>query len=113
LFKKLLLVGLVGLLSWAYQATRPPPPKICGTPDGPPITAPRVKLSDGRHLAYKEHGVSKEQAKYKFIFVHGFDSCRLHAKLLPPVQKHSFFFDCSLYLSLYIFLYPRKNPLVC
>lgn len=83
LFKKLLLVGLVGLLAWAYQATRPPPPKICGTPDGPPVTAPRVKLSDGRHLAYKESGVPKEQAKYKFIFVHGFDSCRLHANLLP------------------------------
>ncbi|KAL2899711.1 putative 2-succinyl-6-hydroxy-2 4-cyclohexadiene-1-carboxylate synthase [Bienertia sinuspersici] len=79
LFKKLLLVSLIGLLAWAYQATRPPPPKICGTPDGPPITAPRIKLSDGRHLAYKEHGVPKDKAKYKFIYIHGFDSCRHHA----------------------------------
>lgn len=79
LFKKLLLLSIVGLLAWAYQATRPPPPKICGSSDGPPITAPRIKLNDGRHLAYKEHGVPKDEAKYKFVYIHGFDSCRHHA----------------------------------
>ncbi|XP_038701240.1 uncharacterized protein LOC119998094 isoform X2 [Tripterygium wilfordii] len=57
-------------------AIKPPLPKICGTPDGPPVTAPRIKLSDGRHLAYKEHGVSKRVAKHKIIFVHPFDTCR-------------------------------------
>lgn len=104
LFKKLLLVGLVGLLAWAYQATRPPPPKICGTPDGPPITAPRVKLSDGRHLAYKEHGVPKDQAKYKFVYVHGFNSCRLQAvvaNLLPREMIES--------LGIYIVSYDRPG----
>jgi hypothetical protein len=65
-----------GLAIWAYQATNPPPPKICGTPGGPPITAPRVKLRDGRHLAYKEQGVSRETAKYKIVYVHGFASTR-------------------------------------
>ncbi|KAL2899703.1 putative 2-succinyl-6-hydroxy-2 4-cyclohexadiene-1-carboxylate synthase, partial [Bienertia sinuspersici] len=79
LFKKFLLLGLVGFFAWAYQATRPPAPKICGTPDGPPITAPRIKLNDGRHLAYKEHGVPKDKAQYKFVYIHGFDSCRHHA----------------------------------
>lgn len=76
LFGKILLVSFIGFLAWAYQATRPPPPKICGSPDGPPITAPRIKLSDGRYLAYKEQGVPKDKAKYKIVFVHGFDSCR-------------------------------------
>lgn len=93
LLKKLFLVSLVGLLAWAYQATRPPPPKICGTPNGPPITAPRIKLNDGRHLAYKEHGVPKEKAQYKFVYVHGFDSCRNHAVVahfLSPVFYKSF-----------------------
>ncbi|KAL6276425.1 hypothetical protein ACE6H2_020026 [Prunus campanulata] len=62
----------VGLLGWAYQALKPPPPKICGSPGGPPVTSPRVKLSDGRHLAYREFGVPKEEAKHKIIVVHGF-----------------------------------------
>lgn len=68
-----LTVGFVGL---AYQALKPPPPKICGSPNGPPVTSPRVKLSDGRHLAYRELGVPKEEAKHKIIIVHGFDSSK-------------------------------------
>lgn len=78
----------IGFLAWAYQVIQPPPPKICGSPDGPPITAPRIKLRDGRHLAYKEHGVPKDAAKYKIIFVHGFGSYRLGsvvAETLSPV----------------------------
>ncbi|KAF3675582.1 putative germin-like protein subfamily 3 member 2-like [Capsicum annuum] len=75
-FAKILLVVLIGLLAWGYQATRPPLPKICGSPDGPPVTAPRIKLSDGRHLAYKEFGVPRENAKYKIVYIHGYDECR-------------------------------------
>lgn len=75
-FAKILLVVLIGLLAWGYQATRPPPPKTCGSPDGPPVTAPRIKLSDGRHLAYKETGVPRDNAKYKIVYIHGYDGCR-------------------------------------
>jgi hypothetical protein len=75
----------VGFLGWAYQALKPPPPKICGSPDGPPITSPRVKLSDGRHLAYRESGVPKEEAKYKIIVVHGFDSSKDLGLPVPQV----------------------------
>ncbi|KAI3725229.1 hypothetical protein L1987_65009 [Smallanthus sonchifolius] len=78
IFKKLLLVLLSGVLAWAYQAIRPPPPKICGSLDGPPVTSPRIKLRDGRHLSYLEHGVPKESAKYKIIFVHGFANSKHH-----------------------------------
>ncbi|KAI3461296.1 hypothetical protein Pfo_017959 [Paulownia fortunei] len=63
---------LVGFLGYAYLAIRPPAPKTCGSPGGPPVTSPRVKLGDGRHLAYKEKGVAKEEAKYKIIVSHGF-----------------------------------------
>nr|POF19600.1 hypothetical protein CFP56_65260 [Quercus suber] len=87
MLKKTVLLFFVGFLAWAYKATQPPPPKICGSPDGPPITAARIKLSDGRHLAYKEHGVPKEKANFKIVFVHGFDSCRhdaVIAKTLSP-----------------------------
>ncbi|RZC84042.1 hypothetical protein C5167_046829 [Papaver somniferum] len=77
MFRTISLVFLMGFVAYAYQAIQPPPPKICGTSDGPPVTAPRVKLSDGRHLAYKEHGVPKDEAKYKIVYIHGFDSYRL------------------------------------
>lgn len=87
MFKKLLAVFFMGFVAWAYKAIQPPPPKICGSPDGPPVTAPRIKLRDGRHLAYKEHGVSKDKAHYKIIFIHGFGSSRhdhVVAKALCP-----------------------------
>ncbi|KAG6412179.1 hypothetical protein SASPL_124849 [Salvia splendens] len=76
IFKKLLLVFFVGILAWAYQATNPPPPKICGSKDGPPVTATRIQLKDGRHLAYKEFGVQKDNAKHEIVLVHGFGACR-------------------------------------
>lgn len=93
LVTKVLPVFLVGILAWGYQASKPPPPKICGSPDGPPVTAPTIKLKDGRHLAYKEHGVPKDTAKYKIVYVHGFDSCRhyaVSATTLTPVQISSY-----------------------
>ncbi|CAK9149225.1 unnamed protein product [Ilex paraguariensis] len=76
MFKKIILVLLIGFLAWVYQAARSPPPRICGSPAGPPVTSTRIKLRDGRRLAYKEHGVPKEKAKYKIIFVHGFGCSR-------------------------------------
>ncbi|KAK4432552.1 hypothetical protein Salat_1017400 [Sesamum alatum] len=92
IFKKLLLICFVGFLAWAYQATRPPPLKRCGSTDGPPITAPRVQLKDGRYLAYKEFGVPKDKAKHKLVFVHGFGCCRhdvtsLTASLSPDIVE--------------------------
>ncbi|KAH9317156.1 hypothetical protein KI387_018925, partial [Taxus chinensis] len=76
ILKKVVLVSFVGFLAWAYNTIQPPPPNICGSADGPPVTAPRVRLQDGRHLAYKEHGVPKERAKYKIILMHGFMGSR-------------------------------------
>ncbi|KAI7732522.1 hypothetical protein M8C21_012622 [Ambrosia artemisiifolia] len=76
IFNTILVVIFAGFSAWAYQATRPPPPKPLGSPNGPPITSPRIKLRDGRHLAYEESGVPKEIAKAKIIFVHGFSSSK-------------------------------------
>ncbi|ESQ51218.1 hypothetical protein EUTSA_v10017719mg, partial [Eutrema salsugineum] len=36
----------------------------------------RIKLRDGRFLAYKERGVPKDEAKYKIILIHGFGSSK-------------------------------------
>lgn len=82
MLKKILLVGFVGLVAWAYQSTRPPPPKTCGSIDGPPVTASRIQLKDGRYLAYEEYGVPKNIANNKIVFVHGFDSCRLDVSVI-------------------------------
>ncbi|XP_071732990.1 uncharacterized protein [Rutidosis leptorrhynchoides] len=81
---KLGIVILIGLLALAFQNISPPPPKLCGTPDGPPVTGPRVILRDGRHLAYNEYGVSRHTANYKIVFVHGFNSGRFDASVYHP-----------------------------
>ncbi|KAF5773297.1 putative alpha/beta hydrolase-1 [Helianthus annuus] len=76
IFNKILLAISVGFSAWAYLKARPPPPKTLGSPNGPAITSPRIKLRDGRHLAYEESGVPKETAKSKIIFVHGFSNSK-------------------------------------
>ncbi|GMH12169.1 hypothetical protein Nepgr_014010 [Nepenthes gracilis] len=51
--------------------------------DDPPITSPRIKLSDGRHLAYRETGVPRSEAKFKIIIAHGFGSSKDMSFLAP------------------------------
>ncbi|XP_065868045.1 uncharacterized protein [Euphorbia lathyris] len=69
-------VAVVGMAVLVYKRITQPPPSICGSPNGPPITSPRIKLSDGRYLSYRERGVAKEVAKFKVVLVHGFDSSK-------------------------------------
>lgn len=76
MYGKIATLVLLGICGWINKKLKPPPPKICGSPNGPPVTSPRIKLSDGRFLAYKEKGVPKEKAKYKIIVVHGYDSSK-------------------------------------
>jgi hypothetical protein len=85
--KKVALALLVFFTALLYAQIQPPPSKIPGTPGGPPVTAPRTRLKDGRHLAYLESGVPKENAKYKVIFVHGFDCCRYDVLNVSQVQS--------------------------
>lgn len=87
---KVLVVLLVAGLAWAFPALLPPPPKICGSPGGPTFTGPRIKLRDGRHLAYKEHGVPKDTAKYKVIYAHSFGSTRYESAIIPLVFHQLF-----------------------
>nr|GEY41513.1 hypothetical protein [Tanacetum cinerariifolium] len=84
MFKKIVMVLFIGLLALAYQNAYHPPPLICGSPDGLPITGPRVVLGDGRHLAYNEYGLSRIIAKYKIVFAHGFSSSRFAASVYHP-----------------------------
>lgn len=102
MFAAIAVALAAGLLSWAYQTTKPPPPKICGSPGGPPITSPRVKLSDGRHLAYREMGVPKEEAKHKIIVIHGFDDSKdlslpVSQETIEELSIYFLFFDRAGY----------------
>ena len=63
-----------------------PPPRACGTPGAPPVTAPRVRLRDGRHLAYAESGARKEDARFKVVISHGFAGSRLDTVRAAPVS---------------------------
>ena len=87
------LVGAVVIVLIALGAcaivsfTVPPPSKRCGTPGGPPITAPRIRLSNGSYLAYQEHGVSRQNATLKIIFIHAFATFRCNAVVaIRPVM---------------------------
>ncbi|KVI09222.1 hypothetical protein Ccrd_012344 [Cynara cardunculus var. scolymus] len=91
-----------GFLGWIYMQIQPPPPRVCGSPGGPPITSPRVQLTDGRHLSYKESGVSKDKAKYKIIVIHGFDSSKdmklpISQELIEELQIYILSFDRAGY----------------
>ena len=67
---------VVCLASYIYRSLKPPPPRICGVPHGPPVTSPRIRLSDGRYLAYRESGVDRASANHKIIVVHGFNNSK-------------------------------------
>lgn len=54
--------------------------------DKPEFTySTKIRLSDGRNLAYKETGVPKEKSNYRIIFVHGFNSSKESSFLAPQV----------------------------
>jgi hypothetical protein len=71
-----MLSSLAGWLSRTIQPPAPAPRVCCGAEGGPPVTAPRVTLRDGRHLAYCESGVPKDRARFKVVFSHGFTGSR-------------------------------------
>jgi hypothetical protein len=66
---------------WICRAVAQPPRASPAT-----ATAPRVRLRDGRHLAYAESGVSKEDARFKVVFSHGFTGSRLDTVRPTPVS---------------------------
>ncbi|KGN59283.2 uncharacterized protein LOC101206168 [Cucumis sativus] len=104
LLRNIAVLLFFGFLAWGYQAIQPPAPKICGSPEGPPITAPRIKLRDGRYLAYKEHGVPKDSAKYKIIYIHSFCSCRHNAIIANTISP-----DIIDNLGIYILSFDRSG----
>lgn len=84
------IVLLIGLLGMVYQATQlpPPPPDPCDDDlieASNHVGSSRIRLGDGRYLAYRELGVPKEIAQHKIIIVHGFGSSKEMNFLAPQV----------------------------
>ncbi|KAL0540493.1 hypothetical protein IC582_020501 [Cucumis melo] len=94
---------LLGIIGWIYQRLMkaPPPKTIYGLANGPPLTSPRVKLHDGRHLAYKELGVPKEEAQHKIIVCHGYENCK---DMDLPISQ-----EVLEELKVYLLLYDRAG----
>ncbi|KAL9228576.1 hypothetical protein vseg_004139 [Gypsophila vaccaria] len=65
------------------------------------ITSPRIRLNDGRYLAYRETGVSKVDAEFKIIIVHGFGSNKDMSFLAPQEVIEG--------LKIYMVLYDRAG----
>ncbi|KAJ3675100.1 hypothetical protein LUZ60_004142 [Juncus effusus] len=94
---RLKFITFIVLIALLYQKNQPPPPKVCGSPNGPPVTSTRIKLKDGRYIAYKEWGIPKENAKYKIVFLHGFGTCRFDI----PSFSQEVFEELGVYLVSY------------
>ncbi len=92
MISKTALVFTVALLGMVYEATKLNQARSDHSIDRdyPPANSPRIKLSDGRHLAYTEKGVPKNQSNYKIIIVHGFGSSKEMNFLAPQVKASTF-----------------------
>ncbi|XAR59667.1 hypothetical protein NMG60_11015586 [Bertholletia excelsa] len=85
----------LGCLGIAYQTRRPTPQPLessesssSSSPPSSPTSSSssgdlrdaagtsRIRLSDGRYLAYTERGVPKIKSNYRVIIVHGFASSK-------------------------------------
>ncbi|KAL9247309.1 hypothetical protein vseg_020753 [Gypsophila vaccaria] len=66
------VIVAVFLCVFIYKIVKPPASKICGTVNGPPVSSPRIRLRDGRYLAYKVRGAPIEDSRFKVIVSHGF-----------------------------------------
>lgn len=95
---------VVCLVGFVYASIKPPPPKICGSPGGPPVTSPRIRLKDGRHVAYLLRGVPLEKAKHKVVVCHGYrdvkDMVFIYSQvtchfLILRIEQYKFYFNFS------------------
>ncbi|XP_012079773.1 uncharacterized protein LOC105640153 isoform X1 [Jatropha curcas] len=91
--------SMIGLLGMVYQATELPPPPV--EKDNPPDSSSRIRLRDGRHLAYIERGVPKDKSKYQIVIVHGFGSSKEMNFLAPQELIEE--------LGIYFLLYDRAG----
>lgn len=95
-FKKVVVL-MMGCLGLSKQPTLPAPqPESGGSSvvDVEVCPSQRIRLSDGRILAYTERGVPKNKSNYSVIIVHGFASSKemefMASQVDNPVLMFSF-----------------------
>ncbi|XP_027151064.1 uncharacterized protein LOC113751305 [Coffea eugenioides] len=77
---------MIGCLGLSDQPTLPSPSEAAETQplDLAEVNkSPRIRLSDGRYLAYREVGVPKDKSNFRVICVHGFGSSKEMNFLAP------------------------------
>ncbi|XP_038901674.1 uncharacterized protein LOC120088442 [Benincasa hispida] len=97
---RIAVVLLIGFLGMFYQTKQLPPSQIDGSSSSSqnlPVSSQRIKLSDGRYLAYIEKGVSKDKANFKIIVSHGFGS----SKDMTILASQEAIFELGIYFLLY------------
>ncbi|XP_022851402.1 uncharacterized protein LOC111373151 [Olea europaea var. sylvestris] len=99
------VVGLMmGCLGLSKQPTRALPfAEISGSLQIDQIVnnSPRIRLNDGRFLAYRERGVPKNKSSYRVIVVHGFGSSKEMNFMAPKELLDE--------LSIYLLLFDRAG----
>lgn len=100
-------LGIGSCLRIADQPTQPAPSETSesnstSSVSDPLITSPRIKLSDGRYLAYRERGVPIDKSNYRVVVVHGFASSKeMHflasQKLMDELGIYLVLFDRAGY----------------
>lgn len=81
---------MMGCLGLRNQPTRPSPSETSESQQADLLSdskSPRIRLSDGRYLAYREVGVPKDESNYRIIVVHGFGSSKEMNFLAPQVRR--------------------------
>lgn len=66
----------VGCLGFLTKPTQPAETAESSSGDEQSCNSHKIRLTDGRLLAYSERGVSKDEASYRVIIVHGFASSK-------------------------------------
>jgi hypothetical protein len=105
MISKTAIVLLIGLVGMAYQATQllPPNHNDLFHDQNYDEVSTRIKLSDGRYLAYRETGVTKDKAKHSIIVVHGFGSSK--DMNFPASQVLPLIFFCFNFIILILELF--------
>lgn len=98
-FKKVVVL-MMGCLGLSKQPTLPAPQvETVGSSvvvDVEVCRSQRIRLSDGRFLAYTERGVPKNKSNYSVIVVHGFGSTKemnFMASQVDNLSSHFLIFD--------------------
>lgn len=114
-FKKIVVL-MMGCLGLAKQQTQPVPQPKTGESSTVGVevcSSLRIKLNDGRFLAYTERGVPKNKSNYRIIVVHGFASSKDMHFMASQVSNFCLLMDlqsCYIHKSTWAFTFRIDFP---